>query len=70
MSREGAFLVYCLEVYRAAKGASGRAAVELFERFGVTGYVMRNYQALHTEGEQYLVRDIDRFIANCRAQAT
>jgi hypothetical protein len=62
MSAEGKFLVYCLEMYRAAKNLTGRQALELFKRYGVVDYVMSCYEALHTTGTNYIVEDIDLFI--------
>lgn len=64
MSDSGRFLIYCIEIYKAAKGSTGRQVIELFDRYGVTDYVMDCYGALHTTGERYIVDDIDRFIAN------
>jgi hypothetical protein len=62
MSKEGKFLVYCLEIYKAAKHMPGRQAIELFNQHGVTGYVMSCYEALHTTGANYIVEDIDLFL--------
>ncbi|MDR0287901.1 MAG: DUF3791 domain-containing protein [Clostridiales bacterium] len=62
MSSEGKFLVYCLEMYRAAKNMTGKQAIELFKRYGVLDYVISCYEALHTTGTNYIVEDIDLFI--------
>ncbi|MCL2343219.1 MAG: DUF3791 domain-containing protein [Firmicutes bacterium] len=63
MSSEGKFLIYCLEMYRAAKKMTGKQVIELFKRYGVTDYVLSCYEALHTTGTNYIVEDIDLFIA-------
>ena len=62
MSQEGKFLVYCLEMYRAAKGMSGKQAIELFKKYGVSDYVLSCYEALHVTGTNYIVEDIDLYI--------
>jgi len=62
MSREGKFLVYCLEVYRAAKGMTGRQIVELFVQYDIMDYILSCFEALHTTGAMYIVEDIDLFI--------
>ena len=62
MSAEGKFLVYCLEMYRAAKCMSGRQVIELFKRYDVMGYVLSCYEALHTTGTNYIIEDIDLFV--------
>ena len=62
MDREGKFLVYCLEMYRAAKNLSGKQVIELFKQYGVSDYVTTCYDALHTTGASYIIEDIDLFI--------
>jgi len=62
MSREGKFLVYCLEMYRAAKNLTGKQAIDLFKQYGISDYVISCYEALHTTGTSYIVEDIDLFI--------
>lgn len=62
MSKEGKFLIYCVEMYKAAKNLTGRQIMELFTRYGVTQYIMEFYEALHTTGPLYIINDIDLFI--------
>jgi len=62
MSKEGKFLVFCLEMYKAAKRLTGKQVIELFKRYGITDYVLSCYEALHTTGTNYIVEDIDLFI--------
>jgi len=62
MSDEGKFLIFCLEMYKAAKKITGRQAITLFKRYGVTDYIMACYEALHTTGTNYIIEDIDLFI--------
>ena len=62
MSKEGKFLVFCLEMYKAAKHMTGKQVIALFKRYGITDYVLSCYEALHTTGTSYIVEDIDLFI--------
>ena len=62
MSAEGKFLVYCLEMYRAAKEMTGSQVIEMFKRYGVTDYILSCYEALHTTGTNYIIEDIDLFV--------
>lgn len=62
MSDQGKFLVYCIEMYKSAKKMTGKQAMELFSRYGVTDYIIACYEALHTTGANYIVEDIDLFI--------
>lgn len=66
MSREGDFLVYCTEQYKAAKELSGKQIAELFTEFRVWDYIYSCFEALHTTGEKYIVDDIDQYIATER----
>jgi len=62
MNAEGKFLVYCLEIYKAAKNMTGRQVIELFKRYGVTQYLLSCYEALHTTGTDYIIEEVDLFI--------
>ena len=62
MSKEGKFLVFCLEMYKAAKQMTGKQVIELFKQYDITDYVLSCYEALHTTGTNYIVEDIDLFI--------
>jgi len=63
MSRESEFLIYCMERYRYYKKLSGKEVAEIFEKSGVNEYIIKCYGALHTVGEEYLMNDIEEYIA-------
>jgi hypothetical protein len=63
MSKEGNFLIYCLERYRYFKGLSGEEVAGLFERYNLYGYVTKYFEVLHTMGDAVIVQDIDEQIA-------
>ena len=67
MSREGNFTVYCAEQYKTAKNLTGRQVAELFTRFRVWDYVYSCFESLHTTGDNYIIEDIDLYIAARRA---
>lgn len=64
MSRESAFLIYCMERYRYYKGLSGAAVAKLFDEYSVYGYVIRYFESLHTMGDHCIVEDIDDYISS------
>jgi len=41
----------------------GRDAFNLFKQYGVLEYIGSFYDVLHSYGHQYIVQDIDEFIA-------
>lgn len=62
MSREGDFLIYCIEQYKSAKGLNGVQVSELFSKYKVWEYIYSCFEALHTTGEKYIIEDIDLYI--------
>ena len=57
------FYVYCLEKYALSKKMSGIRAWSLFKETGADDYIVRNYDLLHTQGTEYILDDIQRFIS-------
>lgn len=56
------FVAFCIEEYRTAKGMTGEEAVDLFAKYGVTDYLCKCYNPLHTQGREWLIAEIDEFI--------
>lgn len=67
MSRQGDFLIYCTEQYKAARSLTGKQVSELFTYYRVWDYIYSCFEALHTTGENYIVEDIDLYIEARRA---
>jgi hypothetical protein len=62
------FLILAIEGYKLEKNKHGKDVVELFEKYGVTGYILECHQVLHCQGIKALVWDIDDFIAIIRLE--
>lgn len=62
MSESGAFLIYCIELYRRARRLTGREAYDVFHRTGADAYVRDSFGALHTMGDQCILDDIEDFL--------
>lgn len=56
------FIAFGIEQYKNAKGLSGEETMLLFSKYGVLEYLQDFYDILHTQGHQWLIDDIDRFI--------
>lgn len=56
------FVAFCIEEYGAAKGMSGRQVLDLFSQNGVTDYLCKYFEPLHTQSRQWLIDEIDEFI--------
>ena len=56
------FLSFCIEQYKAAKGMTGKEAMQELDRYGVLEYLSEFYDVLHTQGRQWSLADIqDKF---------
>ncbi len=64
MSKESAFLIYCMERYRHFKGLSGADVAKTFDRYDIYGYIAKYFESLHTMGDHCIVQDIDDYISN------
>lgn len=62
MSKELAFMIFCLESYKTYRRLSGEVAAKIFCEYGVFEYVREFYDVLHTTGHNYINKDIDRFL--------
>lgn len=62
MSKEGNFLIFCIEQYKSAKKLSGKQVMDLFRKYRVSEYVISCFEALHTTGKNYIIEDIDLYI--------
>lgn len=49
-------------MYKAAKNLTGKEVISLFNRYGVSDYVLSCYEALHITGTNYIVEDIDLYL--------
>lgn len=64
MSDTLAFKVFCIEEYKNARNISGQDAATLFIEYSVLEYLTKHYDALHSQGPDYLIDDISQFIYN------
>lgn len=58
------FIIFCIESYKAVKQIDGNEALKEFEEYDVFTYLTEGYEVLHTQGKQYIVADIEEYIAN------
>lgn len=56
------FVAFCIEEYGADKGMNGEEVLDLFSRYGVTDYLSKCFEPLHTQGRDWLIDEIDEFI--------
>ena len=56
------FFSFCLEKYKHFAGIPAEEALFLFRKYRVFDYLREAFDALHTQGEHYIVTEIDLFI--------
>ena len=59
MSREGEYLVFAAEQYRFAKGLTGAQVAELFEKYGVSKFIIDSFELFHIESEENMIAAVD-----------
>ena len=57
------FLSFCTEQYKNEKHMSCSDTMDILVKYGVLDYLAEHYEMLHTQGRQWLMEDIDEFIA-------
>ena len=56
------FISFCIEQYKMRHGLTGSEAMQVFDQYGLTDYLSRNYEVLHTQSAQWLMEDMDEMI--------
>ena len=61
-SKVAEFVSFCIEMFAKAKKLSGDKVAAVFQAFGAIDYLDSGYDVLHTQGESWLVSDLDEFL--------
>ena len=61
MSKEGNFLIFCIEQYKSAKNLNGRQVMDILRKYKISEYIVSCFEALHTTGTNYIIEDIDLY---------
>ena len=56
------FVSFCIEMFARAKKLSGDRVAAAFESCGAIDYLDSGYDLLHTQGERWLVADMEDFL--------
>lgn len=56
------FVSFCIEQYKAATNNVGRDIEQMFRQRGVIAFLLEHYEALHTQGEQAILNEIDEYL--------
>lgn len=56
------FISFCIEQDKMHQGLSGSEAMKLFDHYGITEYLTKHYDVLHTQSAQWMMQEIDGII--------
>ena len=56
------FISFCIEMFAKAKKLSGDKVASIFESCGAIDYLDSGYDILHTQGEGWLVAEMEEFL--------
>ncbi len=56
------FASFCIEQYANAKNMPANDVATLFEQYGITEHLCEFYDVLHTQGNNWLVDEIDEML--------
>jgi hypothetical protein len=62
MTNRGEYFIYILEQYKRSKAIGGKAAMDIFMKYGIASYIWASYEALHTMADAMVIQDIDNII--------
>ena len=58
------FLTFCIERYAQTHHLTPLQAYALLRRYRVDSYLIEGFEVLHTQGEDYILEDIELFLQN------
>ena len=58
------FVIYCIETYKGRKNLDGKTVYQNLKETGAVDYIDKNYEALHTFGDEFIVWNIDEYLKN------
>jgi hypothetical protein len=61
-SQELLFVIFCIERYSIKQGKNPLEVYSLFERKEVADYLKGNFEILHTQGEEYILEEIELYL--------
>jgi hypothetical protein len=62
--KEKLFFIFCAENYRKLKLMEATEVHSLFQKYDVYNFLIQNYDVLHSQGEDYILHEIEIYIKN------
>lgn len=61
-SKEQQFVVFCIEAYARRNALSSLQTYALFKRKELVSFLKKNFEILHTQGEEYILDEIKLYL--------
>ncbi len=58
------FIIFCIELYKEKEKMTGKDTYDLFKKYGLLDYLHDGYDVLHTQGDGWIMNDIDEYLKN------
>lgn len=58
------FIVFCIELYRRAHKGNAPHILSLFRDKGVLKFLTDGFETLHSQSQEYILREIDSYLKN------
>lgn len=62
--KEKMFYVFCTENFSKHKNMEAYDTLALFQKYDVYNFTTSNYDTLHSQGKEYILREIDSYLKN------
>ena len=56
------FIIFCIEIYKNKHTLTGEEAFDIFNQYGVIEYLHNGYEMLHTQGDKWILNDIEEYL--------
>lgn len=56
------FISFCIEQYKKHINVSGDEVALLFDKYGITDYLVDNFEILHTQNHHWLMEELDQLL--------
>ncbi|MCL1795198.1 MAG: DUF3791 domain-containing protein [Oscillospiraceae bacterium] len=56
------FFLFCIYALAEKYGKTSAYIFDIFEKYGVSPYIIDCYDALHTQGKYYIIDDLEGFV--------
>lgn len=57
------FIAFCIESYKNAKGMNGAEVSLLFSETGLTDFLAKNFETLHSQSPQWILEEINEYLS-------